>query len=162
MDDLPKDRGFWADVLQRIKKRTRRDADAEDLLHSAFLRLLDYRAQHPVEKPVAFLVQTAAHLAVDQHRRAGFISPQPFENHARSLEDDTPLQDEVLAARERLERVRQGLAQLTPRTRQIFLMHRIEGMRHKDIAAQLGISQGAVEKHVAKAMLFLTEWSRGW
>jgi RNA polymerase sigma-70 factor (ECF subfamily) len=41
-------------------------------------------------------------------------------------------------------------------------MHRIEGMRHKDIAAQLGISQGAVEKHVAKAMLFLTEWSRGW
>jgi RNA polymerase sigma-70 factor (ECF subfamily) len=41
-------------------------------------------------------------------------------------------------------------------------MHKIQGMTHKEIARQLGISNGAVEKHVAKAMLFLTEFTKGW
>lgn len=55
-----------------------------------------------------------------------------------------------------------GLKELTPRTRQIFVMHKIQGMTHKETARQLGISIGAVEKHVAKAMLFLTEFTTGW
>ncbi len=162
MEDLPKDPGFWADVLRRIRKRTRYSADAEDLLHMAFLRLNSYRAEHPVDNPVSFLVQTAANISVDQYRRERFTNPNPLEDYAQILQDNAPLQDEVLAVRERLQRVREGIAKLTPRTRQVFLMHRIEEMKHKDIARQLGISQGAVEKHIAKAVLFLTEWTQGW
>src|SRR5579863_1082196 len=103
--DREEDRGFWADVLARIRRRTRSAEDAEDLLHSAYLRLFAYRAENEVREPAAFLVQTAARLAIDRHRRDRRFSAEPLESFGASLEDDRPLQDEVLAARERLRRV---------------------------------------------------------
>jgi len=160
--DLPKHAGFWADVLRRIVRRTRGNGDAEDLLHSAYLRLEGYRAKQTVENPAGFLVQTAANLAVDYHRRQKFMVREPAETAAVNVADMAPLQDEVLASRARLERVRQGLAMLSPRTRDVFLMHRLEGAKYREIAARLNISQSAVEKHIAKAALFLAEWSEGW
>ena len=41
-------------------------------------------------------------------------------------------------------------------------MHRWHEMRYQEIAQRLGISVSAVEKHIAKAMLFLSEWTEGW
>ncbi len=38
-------------------------------------------------------------------------------------------------------------------------MHRLDDMKYREIAERLGISQSAVEKHIAKAALFLTEWT---
>lgn len=156
------EKGYWADLLARIRRRTRSDQDAEDLLHSAYLRLFAYRAEHEVREPAGFLVQTAANLAIDRHRQALRSNATPIESFSASLADNSPLQDEVLEARERLARVRVGLERLPPRTREVFLMHRVEGMKLREISASLGISQSAVEKHVAKAVLFLTEWMDGW
>jgi RNA polymerase sigma-70 factor (ECF subfamily) len=36
-------------------------------------------------------------------------------------------------------------------------MHRIEGLKYREIAARFGITVSAVEKHVAKAALSLAE-----
>jgi RNA polymerase sigma factor (sigma-70 family) len=47
------------------------------------------------------------------------------------------------------------LDELGPRTRDIFVLFRLERMKQKDIAALLGIGQGTVEKHVMKAVLHL-------
>lgn len=156
------EKGFWADALARIVRRTRSREDAEDLLHSAWLRLAAYRAEHEVREPVGFLVQTASRLAIDRHRQRRRQSNEPLESLGVALEDDGPLQDEVLATRERLRRVQAGLERLTPRTRQIFVMHKVQEMKLREIATALGITQSAVEKHVAKAVLFLTEWTDGW
>lgn len=156
------DRKFWADLLTRIRRRTRDDQDAEDLLHSAWLRLFAYREEHEVRQPAAFLVQTAANLAVDKHRQGKRLARESLDEFESALEDASPLQDEVLAARERLRRVQAGLERLPPRTRQVFVMHKVEGMKLREIASALGITQSAVEKHVAKAVLFLTEWTEGW
>jgi RNA polymerase sigma factor (sigma-70 family) len=162
VSDGSNDRKFWADVLARIRRRTRTDQDAEDLLHSAWLRLFAYRAENEVREPAGFLVQTAANLAVDRHRRGKRMVREPVDAFESVLEDDLPLQDEVLASRERLRRVQAGLERLPPRTRQVFVMHKVEGMRLREVAVALGITQSAVEKHVAKAVLFLTEWTKGW
>lgn len=155
------DRRFWAKLLWRVRRRTGYP-DAEDLLHSAFLRLERYRAEHVVADPASFIVRTAVNLAIDQRRRDAYVIEQPVDAPGLQFVDSAPLQDEVNQARARLERVREGLARLSPRTREIFLMHRIEGLRYREIAHSLGISQSAVEKHIAKAALFLAEWTDGW
>jgi RNA polymerase sigma factor (sigma-70 family) len=162
MGNRSDERRSWADLLRRIRRRTRSNQDAEDLLHSAYLRLFAYRAEHEVREPAAFLVQTATNLSVDRHRHAKRTSAMPIESFGASLEDNSPLQDEVLCARERLRRVQAGLDSLPLRTREVFLMHRVQGMKLREISAALGISQSAVEKHVARAVLFLTEWTDGW
>jgi RNA polymerase sigma-70 factor (ECF subfamily) len=160
MSDIPVSREFWNRLIREVRSRTRGRADPEELLQAAYLRLVRYRSEHAVENVAAFLVRTAVNIGVDNYRHDRFIAEvAPDET---STQENSPLQDEVLAARERLDRVREGLARLTPRTREIFLMHRLDEMKYREIAERLGISQSAVEKHIAKAALFLTEWTEGW
>jgi RNA polymerase sigma-70 factor (ECF subfamily) len=160
MSDISVNREFWDRMIREVRIRTRGRADAEELLHSAYLRLMRYRAQHAVENIAAFLVRTAVNIGVDNYRHDKFIADVAPDD--TGVCENSPLQDEVLAARVRLERVREGLSRLTPRTREIFLMHRLEDLKYREIAERLGISQSAVEKHIAKAALFLTEWTEGW
>ena len=136
--------------------------DAEDLVQEAFVRLQAYVEAHEVETPEAFLVRTAVNLSVDQNRRR---RRAPFDHRAANLElavDSSPRPDEVLDAQERLRRAREGLMQLSPRTRRILLGQRLDGLSHAELARQEGISVSAVEKHVAKAMAFMTGWMRQW
>lgn len=149
----------WRRLIRQIARVTRH-REAEDLAHIAVLRTLE-RGGHGIANAEAFLVKAAVNQARDEHRRAQHpASPSPFDPAAYFLRDPRPLPEEVLETRERLARVRSGLNQLSPRTREIFLMHRLDGMKYLEIAGMLSISVSAVEKHVARAMQFLAEWTK--
>lgn len=49
------------------------------------------------------------------------------------------------------------LEELSPRTRDVFLQHRLEGRTYREIAAPLGISISAVEKHIARAAFAIAD-----
>jgi RNA polymerase sigma factor (sigma-70 family) len=151
-----------AKLLHWIARHRSNAAEAEDLLHEAFLRYELRKREGPVSNPAGFLLRAAANLAVDEYRKRRQISPQPFELACQSWPDPALAIDEALQVQARLERVRQGLETLGKRTREVFLMHRLGGCRQQEIAATLGISRSAVEKHIAKADLFLTSWAEGW
>jgi len=90
--------------MRRVARATRNPDKAEDLLHSAFLRLEEYRSRHRVENPTAFPVRVAANLAVDARRREWVraeISDSVYERI--ELSDGQPLQDDALVAGARLE-----------------------------------------------------------
>jgi len=161
MDKKLFDIAVWNIVLNQIVRRTRDQAEAEDLLHSAYLKLQRYGACNKVDNPAAFLVRTAVNLKADNCRRERRLARYVSERMLTHL-DGEPLQDEVISARERLERVLAGLDKLAPRTREIFLMQRIDGLKYREIAARIGISESAVEKHMTKAVMFLMEWTKGW
>lgn len=145
-------------LVRRVARFTGRADEAEEFLQSAFVRLMEYRDRHTVENESAFLVRTAVNIAVDESRRRRVrAEADPPAELLSQIADDQPLQDEVLLARERLKRVRAALAALSPRTREIYLMHRLDGLKFREIAAELGISVSAVEKHIAKASMFITD-----
>lgn len=147
----------WKSLLNRLKRRLPSSAPAEDLLQSAYIRLEQYRQKHVVVDPEAFLVQVAVNLNIDENRRRKWIDDRPFDETCSAMPNLEPLQDEVISARERLGRVNHALEQMPPRTRAIFLQHRIDGRKYREIAESMGISQSAVEKHIARAVLFLAE-----
>lgn len=155
------DREVRTRLLRRIAAATRSN-DPEDLLHSAFIRLEEYSARGKVENPSAFLLRAAVNLAHDQRRHRMVANPiEGLDLELLTISDDRPLQDEVLEARERLSRAQQALASLNPRTRDAFLMHRVEQLKYREIAARLGITVSAVEKHIAKAALLLARRMQG-
>ncbi len=110
MAELPKDRSGWRALLRRIARATRDPERAEDHLHSAFVKLSEYARRHPVENPTAFLIRTAVNVSVDVRRRHD--NRHELQVGLFDLADvpnDHPLQDEVMAARIRLERVQRLL-----------------------------------------------------
>lgn len=152
----------WSRLRDQIARMTRRD-DAEDLLHDAWIGVAERGGE--AANAAALLARSAANRGIDAYRRERRIGTTLLADPPRACEsvaDLRPLQDEMLIARHRLERLRTGVGQLSPRTREIFLMHRLDGRKYREIAEELGISQSAVEKHIARAMAYLTEWMEHW
>lgn len=148
-------------VRSLLRKRGRSPEDAEDLVQDAFLRAESHSGATVVNEE-AFLVRTALNLNIDrerQLRRRAAHASVPIDDVV--LPDQRPAPDEVLAARERLEWMKQGLAALNPRTRDILLAHRLDGAPYAKIAAQHGLTPKAVEKHIVRGVDFLRQWMDG-
>lgn len=152
--------GSWTKLRDQIARMTRRD-DAEDLLHDAWIGV--EKCETAVKNPKGFLIRAATNFGIDAYRREQRRATETIAGVTQEIiADRTPLQDEVLIARERLDRLRAGIALLSPRTQEIFLKHRLDGLKYREIAKELGISQSAVEKHVARAMNHLIQWMENW
>ena len=63
-------------------------------------------------------------------------------------------ENEALKQDEMLERI---LAAIPPKCREVFLMSKLHGMKYKEIATQLGISEKTVENHMGKALKIIRE-----
>jgi RNA polymerase sigma factor (sigma-70 family) len=149
---------LFVKLRKLLRSRGRTADDSDDLIQEAFLRMELYCREHEVRQPEAFLVRTVINLAADERRsaHARHLTYGPMESF--SLVDPRPLPDEILSAQQRLQRMKHGLQHLSPRVRQVFVMNRLEGYTYPQIAAQLQISESAVEKYIAKASQFLWEW----
>jgi len=161
MAEIPRTKEFWASVLRRIAKRTGGGADAEDLLHSAYVRLAQYGKTNTVENPAAFLVRTAVNIRIDDYRHDHRLYGDTRVSVPDRV-DLAPRADEVIEAKELLSRVVSGINHLPDRTREIFLMHRIDKLEYREIARRLGVSESAIEKQMAKAMVMLADYAKAW
>src|SRR5688572_2014246 len=140
-----------------LASRGRSPEDIDDLMQEAFLRLQLYCRDSAVHNSEAFLVRTALNLSAEQGRRA-YGGRWADEEEVLAVIDSAPAPDEVYAAQQRVSRVKAGLQRLGPRSREAFLLHRLEGLSYVQIAQQLGISVSMVEKHIARASFFLRDW----
>jgi RNA polymerase sigma factor (sigma-70 family) len=132
--------------------------DADDLVQEAFVRLESYAKKHEVRSQEAFLVTTAVNLGRDRarHRLRVPVDDEGFD--ILSFADSAPQPEEQLLRQESLRRAASGLQRLDPQTRRILLAKRLEGLTAAQIAECESLSVAAVEKRVARALLFLTQW----
>ena len=152
----------WPDIFRKLKNVLRRhgrtDQDAEDLIQDAFIRFEAYRRHTEVEQPEAFLTRAVVNLSIDRHRHERTLPETEVLTDDTIAFDTGGQPDEVLAGRQRLKKLSEGLDALPQRTREAFAMHRIDGLSQGEVARRLGITVSAVEKHIAKALMFLQEW----
>lgn len=145
---------LWARLLRQIGTATGRREEAGDYLNSAWLKQAEYTGPD-IRNTEAFLVRAATNIARDDVRRERRQAiPTPVEELI-GIRDDRPLADQRIDARRRLDAVLSRLQRMNPRTAQILLMHRVDGLTYSAIAEKIDISESAVEKHMAKATLAL-------
>jgi len=156
MDQVPR---YFGRMKRILLRRGRTREEAEDLIQDAFVKMQEYcdKGSH-VQKPENFLVRTVLHLALnarrDEHR--DLYCEQRVED-LTSIVDTGPTPEEALAFDECLRRMRDALNRANQRTRDVFFMHRVDGMSYAQISRQMGLSISAIEKHVASALLILAE-----
>ncbi|UAL12334.1 sigma-70 family RNA polymerase sigma factor [Caulobacter segnis] len=136
-------------------RRAASHGDAEDMTQELFAKLA--RVEDPgMENADAYIFQMAANLLRDRQRRErvrasyrATIAGEPVD-----LEPLDPAR--ILQAREDLGEVSRILRELPERTRAIFLLYRLEGMKQAELATLYGMTTSGVQKHILKAMGHLT------
>jgi RNA polymerase sigma factor (sigma-70 family) len=154
-------------LISFFLRRVRDSAEAEDLTQQAFLRLMNAVQRGEVENVESFLFTIAGNLVRDHYRRSVrrsadstlSVDAELIDTLAQEMvEDRSP--ERVLIGKQTIADVLQALDELGERTRDIFILFRLENMKQRDIAALYGISQSTVEKHVARAVLHLATQRR--
>jgi len=129
--------------------------EAEDILQEAGVKLAE-KSLSSIENPRAYLYRMVHNLFV-LHRRTASRRTRRDEAWAGVHSGDPPEMDETpsaeagLIAREQLAILQSAIGALPERTKTIFRRFRLDGVPQRQIAAELGISLSAVEKHLAKA-----------
>ena len=156
------DERFRGPLMSFFLRRVGDGAEAEDLTQDVFIRLLGAAERQPIEDVEALVFVTAGNLLKDRGRKAtrrgeasrGVIDPALVSEVAREfVEDRDP--ERVLLARESYAEVLAALDELGQRTRDIYVLFRLENMKQKEIAALFGIGRSTVEKEVMRATLHL-------
>jgi RNA polymerase sigma-70 factor (ECF subfamily) len=135
---------------------------AEDVVHDAYLRVLERSSDTPIEQPRAFLYRTALNLVIDGHRRNALRQVESLEVLDTDENFFSPSPQMYLDQGQRLDMLKRALAELSPLCRDSFMLRKLEGLSHPEIAERLGISRSLVEKHIVNAMKHCRVRLRDW
>ncbi|MEO1018816.1 MAG: sigma-70 family RNA polymerase sigma factor [Pseudomonadota bacterium] len=145
-------REFGPALHQYFRKRGAQPATCEDLAQQVFLRLLARTSQDEIDNPRGYIMQTASSVWTDHWRKR---SARP--DHSHETYDDVAHSPEgfsaerVLIGREALDCFAGAIAALPDRTRQIYLLGHVDGMKRGKLAKRMGLSVSAVDKHLMAA-----------
>jgi RNA polymerase sigma-70 factor (ECF subfamily) len=143
----------FQELVRFLARRLRTPDQAADMIQELFLRLLSRDAPlQAVNHERGFLFGSARNLISEEQRLPRWRGSDADDAQAEDDGDELPSPDEQIEDRRALERLFAALAALPPRCREVFLLHKFDGLSYPAVAARLGISQSAVEKHMMRAL----------
>jgi RNA polymerase sigma-70 factor (ECF subfamily) len=125
---------------------------ARDLVQETFVGLLKLAPASlaRIEQPEAYLRRVSTNL-LRKWGRTEALGEAARPGLAR-LADPLVDQVAVLESRDTLRRLELAMGKLKPKTREIFIAHRLDGLSYAEIAARTGLSVKGVEKQMSKAI----------
>lgn len=120
-----------------------------DKVQEAFIKLWDNCAKVSPDKAKGFLYTVAKRLMLNEIKHQKIVLEyQQIKPNESTNENPEFLMEES----EYMQKYQRALAGLPDGQREAFLLNRVEGKRHKEIAEMLGISAKAVEKRIYTAL----------
>lgn len=126
----------------------------KDKTQDAFIKLWENCKKVSPEKAKSYLFTIANNLMLNEAKHYKIVlkhqklKPKHHTNESPEF---------VLEEKQYLEKLQIALSKLTDAQRTAFMMNRVEGKKHKEIADLLGISRKAVEKRIYGALKKLRE-----
>jgi RNA polymerase sigma-70 factor (ECF subfamily) len=131
-------------------RRTGDTHDAEDVCQDAFVRALgrieDCGRPERFRGWLLAVVRNTALNAVDRRKRR---RTEPLDGSAAPSDGDDPAARHDRAALR--DRLREAMARLPDRQREVLVLHDYEGWTHREIAERLGIAAGTSRYHLHAA-----------
>lgn len=125
---------------------------AADLAQDTFVRVVRRTGQaQQVREPRAYLSTIARGLLVSHWRRQAL--EQAYQDALASRPEPlAPSPEDRELALEALHRIDGILARLPERARRAFLLAQLDGLRYREVATTLNVSERMVKKYMARAM----------
>ena len=143
---------YAPDMLVVCIRYSRTKEEAEETLHEGFLKVFRFIQQYKYSGSLAgWIRKIMVNCALQKHRSKTYlhavINIDTTDIDHLGTEDILP----QLASKELLQLIRQ----LPPAYRMVFNLHVFEGMKHREIASLLGISEGTSKSNLFDARTIL-------
>jgi RNA polymerase sigma-70 factor (ECF subfamily) len=156
------------DLVRFFTKRTGSPAAAEDIVQEIYLKIGAGGAVEEVRRPEAYLYRVGSNVMLDRLKGEGREAAREqawrrlWAGDGREGVADAPSAEDVLASRQRLQRLLDGIEELPPQVATAFRRHKLDGLTHGEVAAELGVSRSAVEKYIMAALRHLMTKVEPW
>ena len=124
-------------------------ADAEEVVQEVLLGVWRQRARFDFTAPNAYLARAVRNRVISRRRQDAterrWFHAQPTDG-CRPANDGRAERDELLSALDR------AVDSLPARSREIFILQRVNGLSYAEIAATLGISSKTVENLMGRVL----------
>ncbi|WP_452222858.1 RNA polymerase sigma factor [Lacinutrix chionoecetis] len=126
----------------------------KDKTQDAFIKLWENCKKVAPEKAKSYLFTIANNLMLNEakHHKIVLKHQKLKQKHQTNLSPEF-----ILEEKQYMQKLETALSRLSEAQRTAFLMNRVEGKKHKEIAELLGISSKAVEKRIYGALKKLRE-----
>jgi RNA polymerase sigma-70 factor (ECF subfamily) len=131
----------------------RERAKAEELAQEIFVKVYTTKSYEAQGSFTSWLYRVATNVCLNELRRPEHR--QRFTAYEEQAGHTTP--ESVLIERELSERLERALAQLPDKQRAAFIMARMDGLRHDEIAAALSTTVPAVKSLIHRALVSLRD-----
>jgi len=141
-----------AELVRFLTRRNGRAA-AEDVAQETWLKLHERGNPESWQEPRAVLYTTATNLGTDIQRREALANRLFARDGAgtRACAPGADPQAQVQAESE-LSSVAEALEELPAQCREAFLLSRLDGLTHVEIARRLNVSTKTVQRHIERAL----------
>lgn len=142
----------YASLVRRLERATGSKDGAADALHETWLRLENANVSAQVGNADAYILGMANNVAIDQYRRERRHLHEDDLDAVLELPDELADPERIVAARRKVDALKEVLRGLTPRRRAILVAARVDGLLNREIAERFGISLRLVESELSAAM----------
>lgn len=126
---------------------------AEDVLQEVFLKIWKNNSRLPeIENFKAYLLTVTRNQVYTRFRSMAreALLLETLEKREQLAEDPRIL--DTLSAKELEDALQVAMSMLTGQQKKVFELSRIQGLKHAEIAAQLGLNRETVKKHMTDAL----------
>lgn len=123
--------------------------EIEDVAQETYLRAYVAEQMKAIEQPKAYLFRTARNIALTElTKKSRKITDYLEEAGVSTVPDNAAGADSEAEAEELLGMYCEAVAQLPEKCRQVFLLRKVHGLSHRDIAVRMALSVSSVEKYL--------------
>lgn len=142
-----------------VRKITKSSNDVEDILQDTYVKTYCAAKKGAINTPSAFLAKTARNLALNhinsyRQKHVGNMG----ENVDQLVIDSSAGVEDQLVSQHRFLDLCIAVRTLPPKCRKVFILKKVYGYTHKEIALELAISEKTIEKHISKGMIHCVKY----
>lgn len=145
-------REFYTGLCVYAKKYVYDQETAEEIVQQLFCKLWEKRETLEIKGSVKSYLFNATRNNCLSHLRHEKIKANYQQETIASHKEESPEFDDMMQTAELNHLIQKTIADLPEQCRKVFLMSREEGLKYKEIAEQLGLSQKTVEAQMGKAL----------
>lgn len=145
-------RALYDPVAGFISRRVASREDAEDLCARVFTRLVEQLASYDPKKGsvTTWVLAMARNAVIDFYRTRR--AAVPLDDFEALLSDGAPSPLDALLKEEGMQALVEILTTYPPDLREMLSLHFSEGLRYREIASLMGLSEAAVKQRFSRAI----------